>query len=125
MIRTKSIYDPDEEEDGLRLLVTRYWPRGVKKNRSHLWLRDLGPGPSLIKAWKSGEVTWPEFRELYLEEFGAREKREALAKAVEVVGRAESGRQEKTVTLLCACRDSAMCHRSILKEMIEARLKKR
>ena len=31
MIRTKSIYDPKEESDGIRILITRYWPRGIKK----------------------------------------------------------------------------------------------
>ena len=31
MIRTKSIYDPKEENDGIRILITRYWPRGIKK----------------------------------------------------------------------------------------------
>lgn len=31
MIKTKSIYDPKEENDGIRILITRYWPRGIKK----------------------------------------------------------------------------------------------
>jgi uncharacterized protein YeaO (DUF488 family) len=32
MIRTKSIYDLKEESDGIRILITLYWPRGIKKN---------------------------------------------------------------------------------------------
>ncbi len=134
MIRTKSIYDPFEEEDGLRLLVTRYWPRGVKKERSDAWLRDLGPGPALIKAWKSGALTWDEFCGLYLDEFASEEKKEALQKALALIegrlkegedgGRAGQGGQDHVVTLLCTCRDGRRCHRAILKKIVETRLNK-
>ena len=30
-IRLKRIYDPPSEDDGYRVLSTRYWPRGVPK----------------------------------------------------------------------------------------------
>ncbi len=129
MIRTKSIYDPEDEDDGLRLLVTRYWPRGVRKDRSHAWLRGLGPAPGLIKAWKSGALTWAEFRGLYLEEFGSAEKKDALHKALSLMGEHARGQgpsesMNKAVTLLCTCRDGKRCHRAILKEIIERRLRR-
>ncbi|MDO8426868.1 MAG: DUF488 family protein [Deltaproteobacteria bacterium] len=54
LVKTKSIYDPPTKDDGLRVLVTRYWPRGVKKEEQDFWLRGMGPIPELIKAWKSG-----------------------------------------------------------------------
>jgi uncharacterized protein YeaO (DUF488 family) len=122
MIRTKSIYDPADEEDGLRVLVTRYWPRGVRKERSHLWLRDLGPSPALIRAWKAEEITWHEFSRAYLEEFSGVEKQEALDEADTIIKEGISGSEgREAVTLLCTCRDGTRCHRAILKEIIEAR----
>jgi uncharacterized protein YeaO (DUF488 family) len=32
MIKTRRIYDKPEADDGLRILVDRIWPRGLKKN---------------------------------------------------------------------------------------------
>jgi uncharacterized protein YeaO (DUF488 family) len=31
MIRLKRVYDPASNDDGVRILVERLWPRGVKK----------------------------------------------------------------------------------------------
>ena len=33
MAKTKSVYDPVEPSDGDRVLVARYWPRGISKAR--------------------------------------------------------------------------------------------
>jgi len=124
MLKTKSIYDPIEAEDGLRVLVTRYWPRGVKKERSDLWFRDLGPRPSLIKAWKSAQITWPEFTSLYMSEFESSAKRDALDKAASMIKNADEaargeGQSPASVTLLCTCRDGNLCHRILLKDILE------
>ena len=35
MFKTKSVYDPAEDGDGERILVTRYWPRGCRANAWH------------------------------------------------------------------------------------------
>ena len=76
MIKTKSIYDPKSIDDGFRVLVTRYWPRGVKKEAVDIWFKDLGPAPALIKLWKAGKITWSEFRSK--KEYGAQEKKRLL-----------------------------------------------
>ncbi len=124
MLKTKSIYDPIETGDGLRVLVTRYWPRGVKKERSDLWFRHLGPEPLLIKAWKSAQITWPEFRALYMAEFESSSKREALDNAASIIKNADMTASEglpssAPVTLLCTCRDGNLCHRRLLKYILE------
>jgi uncharacterized protein YeaO (DUF488 family) len=36
MICLKWIYDPASDDDGVRFLVERLWPRGVKKKDLHL-----------------------------------------------------------------------------------------
>ena len=108
----KTVYDKAEESDGTRLLVMTFWPRGVKKEAVHEWLRGAGTSPLLISAWKSEELSWPEFRERYRSEMASPEKR-ALIK--ELAKRAK----EETLTLLCSCRDANRCHRTVLKELIE------
>ncbi|MBI5811052.1 MAG: DUF488 family protein [Deltaproteobacteria bacterium] len=114
MIRTKCVYDKKEEGDGLRVLVTRHWPRGVRKEKQDIWLRELGPGQGLIKLWKSQAITWAEFKKRYLYEYEAETKKKALN---ELKGAVKSARG-KTVTLLCACMDEKRCHRGILKGML-------
>jgi len=124
MLKTKSIYDPTAEADGLRLLVSRYWPRGVKKERTDHWFRDLGPRPALISAWKSAQVTWLEFTALYLGEFDSSARRDAFASAASLIKGAERavetpGGACSVVTLLCTCRDGTHCHRELLRDTFE------
>ncbi|MBI2372036.1 MAG: DUF488 family protein [Deltaproteobacteria bacterium] len=42
MIRLKRVYDRPSEDDGLRILVERLWPRGFTRARAaiELWSRD-------------------------------------------------------------------------------------
>lgn len=110
MVRTGSVYSPPAEDDGLRVLVTRYWPRGVAKGRVDLWLRGLGPSTELIKEWKSGSIGWDEFKRRYDLEFSEPEKKRLFEELREAVRTAKGG-----VTLFCACKASEeRCHRSIL-----------
>ena len=49
MIRIKRVYDPPDCEDGIRFLVERLWPRGMKKAdlRMDAWLKDAAPSTPL------------------------------------------------------------------------------
>ncbi len=107
-VKTKRIYDPKEPGDGTRILVMRFWPRGIKKSHVDAWLKELGTEPSLIKAWKAGKISWPEFRRRYL---AGLKKAAAQAQLKELKALA----REDTVTLLCSCPAEARCHRGLLK----------
>ena len=104
--------------DGLRLLICRYRPRGVRKSEERWdeWDPDLGPSRALhADAYgKSGPpISWDEYRERYLAEIASQGPRiEELARRV---------RAGETVTLLCssACADDERCHRSLLRDLIE------
>ena len=118
-IRTKQWNDPREPEDGHRLLVSRYRPRGVAKADEtwDAWAPDLGPSQALHAAayGKGGvPVNWPVYRNRYLLEM--RKQRETIARL------AERSRAGETITLLCssACTRESRCHRSLLKELIDA-----
>lgn len=90
----------------------RYWPRGVKKDKIDMWYKDLGSTKELIKAWKAGQVTWPEFKKQYLADLKDEGKRTIIRNLT------KRAKKEK-VTLLCGCRNPDTCHRIILKEQIE------
>ena len=120
-IRTKRWNDPTEDDDGHRLLITRYRPRGVANEAEtwHEWRPELGPSPELLSLFKGkvGEgIPWTTYRQRYLSEM--REQKELIAR---LAGRAAAG---DTITLLCssACTREARCHRSILRELIERRI---
>ncbi|MBI5238776.1 MAG: DUF488 family protein [Deltaproteobacteria bacterium] len=111
-LRTKSAYDKSTDGDGLRVLVMRFWPRGVRKDAVDVWLKDLGPEPSLIKKWKSGKINWAEFRKGYLSEYLGEVKKKAVSDIKSLL------KSNKTITLLCGCKDEEHCHRTILKHML-------
>ena len=118
-VKTKRWNDPIEPDDGTRILVCRYRPRGIRREDETWseWLPDLGPSPSLHAAvyGKGGNpIGWPTYRKMYLREMKSQETR---IRALAV--RAAAG---ETLRLLCssACTRESRCHRSLLKELIEA-----
>lgn len=107
----KSTREARAPDDGLRLLVTRFWPRGVAKAKVDLYLPDLAPSADLVRAFKRGRLTWPDFARRYRLEMAAQASLLRLLKHLDARG--------ETITLLCACPDPARCHRSLLKDLIE------
>ncbi len=116
MIKTKSVYEPKADDDGVRVLVTRYWPRGVKKDFVDHWLKELGTAAALIKVWRAGGLSWESFREGYMDEFSSEAKAASFKELKGIIK--DAGRVH--VTLLCVCKEDARCHRSVLKDMLGA-----
>ena len=117
-IRTKRWNDPREPDDGFRLLVTRYRPRGISKAEEtwDKWIPKLGPSKELHAAvyTKAGSpIPWSAYRARYLAE--QRDNRDVIE---DLARRVNAG---EMITLLCssACDRESRCHRSILKELIE------
>jgi len=67
LIKTKSIYDKKEESDGKRILITRYYPRGISKDNFYLWYRDLSPSRHLLKSLKHGIISRSVFSNFSVE----------------------------------------------------------
>jgi uncharacterized protein YeaO (DUF488 family) len=121
-IRTKRWNDPIDADDGQRILVCRYRPRGVSKADEtwNQWLPNLGPSRELHAAvyGKTGAaLPWPAYRVAFLKEM--RSQRQAIR---ELARRVSDG---QTITLLCssACIRESRCHRSLLKMLIEAEMR--
>ena len=120
-IKTKRWDDPVEADDGVRILICRYRPRALRKEEETRdeWLPALAPSPALHSAAygkRGNALAWPTYRTLYL-----REMQSQMRLVHELAERARSG---ETLTLLCssACTREARCHRSLLRELIEAEL---
>ena len=44
VIKTKRIYEEPSPDDGVRILVDRLWPRGIRRAEAQVdrWLKDIG-----------------------------------------------------------------------------------
>ena len=69
--RTKSVYDPVKESDGVRVLIMRKWPRGIgyrknnKRGMIDFWCKELGPSIDLLDNWNGKKITWPQYVKRY------------------------------------------------------------
>jgi uncharacterized protein YeaO (DUF488 family) len=66
-IKLKRAYEPATRDDGIRILVDRLWPRGVKKADAAIdeWIKDIAPSTALRKWFGHDPDRWAEFRSRY------------------------------------------------------------
>ena len=76
MIKLKRAYDRASRDDGVRYLVERLWPRGIKKSELRLdgWLKDVAPSPELRKWFGHDPEKWTRFRQRYFTELRANQQ---------------------------------------------------
>jgi uncharacterized protein YeaO (DUF488 family) len=112
MIKLKLVYDKENPDDGVRYLVERLWPRGVKKTslRINGWLKNAAPSTELRKWFSHDPEKWQEFRRRYFVELG--QAAEAWAPIRDAARRAN-------VTLLYSSHDTEHNNAVALKEFIE------
>jgi uncharacterized protein YeaO (DUF488 family) len=125
MLKTKSVYSPVVENDGIRILATRFRGRGMPGNLYDVWMPSLGPSEQLLRAVQAGTVTWAAFardfkKELFLD--GAVDSRNRTIKnhgQKSTLRLIKAMAREGNVTLMCHCdEDAKQCHRHILRELI-------
>jgi len=111
----KRVYVAASPSDGVRVLVDRLWPRGLKKEDAAVkfWLRELAPSNELRQWFHANPEGWRMFRKRYLKEL-ASEKGSA---AVEKLHHLAKGKRQ--VTLLYASRNEEHNNAIVLKELLE------
>lgn len=118
-MRTKRWNDPAAPDDGLRVLICRYRPRGVPTAGEpwDAWTTALAPSKALHAA-AYGKDGSPK---LAFDEYERRFRREMESQQFWIAGFARRVADGEMVTLLCssACTDEAHCHRTLVKRMLE------
>jgi len=114
MIKTKRVYEPPGEDDGVRILVDRLWPRGLRKNEAKidLWLKDVAPSDTLRKWFNHDLAKAKEFKNQYLKELSERQ---------ELVKRIMQCANDADVTLLNGAKEEKCNNATVLKEYLEDR----
>jgi uncharacterized protein YeaO (DUF488 family) len=99
-VRLKRAYEPPSADDGVRVLVDRLWPRGLRKADASiaLWVKDLAPSTELRRWFGHDPARWPEFRRRYIAELRGH--------APELEELRQRARQD-VVTLVFGARDEA------------------
>lgn len=74
---------------------------------------ELAPSKELLEAWKSGEITWKGYVDVFIEELlrskESKKRLKSLAKEAE----------SKDIRLICYEKNESRCHRTILKKIID------
>jgi uncharacterized protein YeaO (DUF488 family) len=118
-VRVRRVYEEaDPGADGLRVLVDRVWPRGLKKEDARLdeWAKDLSPSTELRKWYAHDRERYGEFAERYRAELAEPGAREALKRLRE---QASGG----PLTLLTSVKEEQLdrSHAAVLKEELGGR----
>ncbi|QGM45805.1 DUF488 domain-containing protein [Methylocystis heyeri] len=114
----KRAYEAPSKSDGLRVLVDRLWPRGLKREDAAIdaWLKDVAPSDGLRRWYKHDPKKWTEFRRRYLAEL-----RDSVALAELRAMRSQGDK----LTLLFAAKDAERNNAAALREALENGVRRR
>jgi len=119
LVKTRRWNDAPGQNEGFKLLITRYRPRALPKAEEtwDAWWKELGPSPNLFDAvYGKGQppISWDEYARRYREEMKESTPRQKIAWLAQSLARGEP------VTLLCSklCIDENQCHRTILRDLL-------
>lgn len=110
MVKTKCLFDPIEEFDGTRIVVSGGCPSGISFDEHYL---ELAPSKELLYNYKYHGLSWEDYEIEFLWQMsGCRSRR----KIIELAKRSNDG---EVITLLCFEKSDEECHRRLLKSLID------
>jgi uncharacterized protein YeaO (DUF488 family) len=110
-IRLKRAYAAPAPEDGVRILVDRLWPRGLRKTDAAIdrWVKDIAPSTELRRWFAHDPARWEEFRCRY---------RAELAAKIALLDELQALMHAGPLTLVYAAADSRYNHAAALREVL-------
>jgi uncharacterized protein YeaO (DUF488 family) len=121
-IRIVRLGSPRESNEGLRIGTVRRPPRGVRKedyaskNIYDVWFPNLSPSEALLKEASplNDENSWKAFKRRFIAEMKLPEARRDLDLFAALS-------HQTNFAIGCYCKNESLCHRSILRELLEQR----
>jgi uncharacterized protein YeaO (DUF488 family) len=116
-VRLERAYGEHSTDGGLRVLVDRLWPRGVRREALALdaWMKEVAPSEELRRWFGHDPARWKEFAARYRAEL----RRQPAAELVDqLVHQAKHG----PLTLVYGAKDEEHNQAVVLRDVIEHRL---
>lgn len=116
-VSVKRIYETSDENDGVRVLVDRVWPRGMSKDAAKVdhWIKEAGPTSELRKWFGHDPEKFSAFKEKYKKELQENnEQRKALDELKKL-----TKENDKNLTLLYSAKDTKHNQAVVLKEILD------
>ncbi|MBS2965164.1 DUF488 family protein [Actinocrinis puniceicyclus] len=112
-VKIGRVYDDTPAQDGMRVLVDRVWPRGMKKEAAHLdqWAKEVAPSTQLRTWYGHDPAKFAEFRRRYSAELDEPARAQALAELRQLA-------HSKPLLLLTATRDLEHSQAAVLAEIL-------
>ena len=113
-VRLKRAYEKPARDDGIRILIDRLWPRGVRKADAELdqWVKEIAPSTALRKWFGHDAARWPEFRRRYAEE---------IRQHPDELGQLRDLARKGPVTLVYSAHDEQRNDAVVLRELLLSR----
>lgn len=113
-VKIARVYEDTPEQDGMRVLVDRIWPRGLKKEAAHLdqWAKEVAPSSELRTWYGHDPEKFAEFRRRYSAELDEPDRARAFEELKELAHR-------KPLLLLTATRDLEHSQAAVLAEKLQ------
>lgn len=110
----KRARDTASDEDGMRVLVDRLWPRGLTKERvaADLWLKEIAPSDALRRWYDHEPSRWAAFTQKY---------RAELAQHPDLLRLLDELRRSSRLTLLYGARDALHNNALVLQQVLTER----
>jgi len=107
----KRIFDPPTPDDGVRVLVDRLWPRGVRRDGTalDLWLKEVGPSTDLRRWFGHEPARWTEFQRRY---------RAELEDSAPFAALLDMARRHPRITLLYGAKDQEHNQAVVLRDCL-------
>jgi uncharacterized protein YeaO (DUF488 family) len=111
-VKIKRVYEQPADDDGIRILVDRLWPRGLTKEKAHidLWLKEIAPSTALREWFAHDPKKWKSFRGRYETE---------LKHNGTLIDTLTTKATEGMVTLLYGARDEKHNEALVVKQFLE------
>lgn len=112
-VQVRRVYEEAEDQDGVRVLVDRIWPRGVTKAKAALdeWCKAVAPSTELRRWYSHDRAKFPEFTRRYHAELRKVERGDALQHLRELAS-------DHRLTLLTGTKEPDISEAAVLADLL-------
>lgn len=110
-VRLKRAYERPSTRDGVRILVDRLWPRGLRREGVAIerWMKDIAPSTELRRWFGHDPGRWEEFERRY---------RAELAGKSPLIDDLRAIASKRTLTLVYSARDEEHNQAVVLRDVL-------